>query len=405
MIIFYLILQVFLISVETFYIENSSIFSPYTSCSNDGFILSEGNKCYKAFQHAKSFQEAEGICLKLNSTVASLHSFMDKYNFIRFIEKHKMRNEKAIVMTGYRCFNKQVCSWIDHTRFVFTSGFQTSKNDLPCYGILSNHLSSWSCIDKVEENINIIFVCERMSSSLPECDIKDYERKADGHCYKRLDVNGKYTKRVAQSICRDDGANLPIIHNHLEHFVVNELANGEGIHLGLKCSGGSINSKNCYWSDKSKLDYIGFEDSFNMNSISSSCFTTTNDYYWSTGSCKHLRTVICQIRMNYKNRTPLSDFSINESPNNIIERMRTETMIDFSMEGLDFDSKGSLLLQTNQSIRNANNFLLSIKNEEVTQTIETSTVTEENDEIVEEVIEDNIPEKESVTDVDFNVDK
>lgn len=78
MIIFYItiILQLFLKYTEEFYIENSNVFSPYTSCSNDGFIFTEGNRCYKAFQHGKSFKEAEAICEKLNSTIASLHSFM-----------------------------------------------------------------------------------------------------------------------------------------------------------------------------------------------------------------------------------------------------------------------------------------------------------------------------------------
>uniref|UniRef100_A0A0K0DVN7 C-type lectin domain-containing protein n=1 Tax=Strongyloides stercoralis TaxID=6248 RepID=A0A0K0DVN7_STRER len=415
MIIFYItiVLQLFLKNIEGFYIENSNVFSPYTSCSEDGFIFTEGNKCYKAFQHAKNFKEAENICEKLNSTIASLHSFMDKYNFIKFIERHKIRNEKAIIMSGYKCFNKKICLWIDRSRFVLESGFKTSKNNLPCYGILTNHLSSWSCIDKIEENVNIIFICEKKFISLPSCEIKDYHRKPDGHCYKILHPNEKFTKRVAQSICRDDGANLPIIHSHLEHFVVNELADGEDIHIGLKCSSGPIDVKNCFWSDKSKMDYIGFKEPLTINSLSSSCFSTTNNYYWSNGNCKHQRRVICQIRMNYKHRNPLNEININEPPSYQIETnemITKELYSDISIEGVDSEINSILSSHNNrtQSIRDANSYLLAKSIETTAISYKTSTTTSgktnENDEIVEEVIEDNIPEKETLTEVDFNED-
>uniref|UniRef100_A0A0N5B866 C-type lectin domain-containing protein n=1 Tax=Strongyloides papillosus TaxID=174720 RepID=A0A0N5B866_STREA len=413
MIIFYItiILQVFLQNTEEFYIENSNVFPPYTSCSKDGFVFTEGNKCYKTFQHAKNFKEAESVCEKLNSTIASLHSFMDKYNFIKFIEKHKIRNENVIIMSGYRCFNQKICMWIDRSRFILESGFKTSKNDLPCYGILTNHLSSWSCIDKVEDNVNILFVCEKKFISLPDCEMKDYYRKPDGHCYKMLHPNEKFTKRVAQSICRDDGANLPIIHSHLEHFVVNELANGEDIHIGLKCSSGLINAKNCFWSDKSKMDYIGFKEPLTINSLSASCFSTTNEYYWANGSCKHPRRVVCQIRMNYKNRVPFNEININEPPNYQVEGNEIsvkETYSDMSIEGIDSEVNNNLNDKNNQpkSIRDANSFLLykSIEANVTPYTTSTTTsrTTEGNDEIVEEVIEDNIPEKETVTEIDFN---
>uniref|UniRef100_A0AC35UHQ0 C-type lectin domain-containing protein n=1 Tax=Rhabditophanes sp. KR3021 TaxID=114890 RepID=A0AC35UHQ0_9BILA len=249
--------------IQSNYIQNTNIFPPYSECSNDGFIYAENFKCYKVFQRIQKLEDAVSICESHNSTVASLHSFLDKYHFINFLNKFNLRNEKIIIMSGYKCIDKHVCNWFDLSKFASLSSFpKCGNNKSPCFGFLINNLSTWACLSENEyyKGNNIGFVCEKNDNALKECKNSKYRRHGDGHCYRKILENQTFTSKVAQSLCEDDDANLPIIKNDIENMVINELSDNTGIHLGcVRTPNEEEKTCNCRWLDGSKALHNDFE--------------------------------------------------------------------------------------------------------------------------------------------------